>query len=135
MEVCQIEERFVERDLDLVRKLLLNLAAEKNLNGKQWLRYHTPDELKVSEYSTEVIAYHLNLLIDEGFLVGNGKRAGIPLINNMTWKGHELLDDIRDETVWGNTKERIKGLSSVGVSLVWEIAKAELKKRLNLPPS
>jgi len=31
------------------------------------------------------------------------------------------------------TKERTKGLASVGIGLAWEIAKAEIRKELGLP--
>jgi hypothetical protein len=133
MQIVEYKEPTVERDMELTRELLLNLAADNRLNGAQWLRYKSAEELGVAGHSLEEIAYHLNLLIDEGFLVGNSKRQGIPLLHKMTWKGHELLDDIRDDTVWGNTKERLKGLSGVGTALMWELAKAELKKKLGLP--
>jgi len=43
------------------------------------------------------------------------------------------LDDIRDPDIWQKTKERAKGLISVGLTLIWEIAKAEIKTKLGLP--
>jgi hypothetical protein len=51
----------------------------------------------------------------------------------LTWKGHEFLDDIRDPGVWQKTKERTKGVASVGVGFLWEIAKAEVRAKLGLP--
>lgn len=56
----------------------------------------------------------------------------MPVVNKLTWQGHELLDDIRDPDIWNKTKERAKVLSGVGVAFVWEIAKAEIKKKLGL---
>ena len=54
------------------------------------------------------------------------------MISKLTWKGHEFVDTIRDSGIWNNVKERLKGLPSVALSVVAEIAIAEAKKRLKL---
>jgi Hypothetical protein (DUF2513) len=59
--------------------------------------------------------------------------SGEIVVKNITWDGREFLDDIRDTEVWGKTKERAKAVASVGLSFVWEIAKAEMKAKLGLP--
>ena len=46
--------------------------------------------------------------------------------------GHEFVDSIRDPVVWANVKERIKGLPSVAITVVAQLALAEMKKRLHL---
>jgi hypothetical protein len=73
-------------------------------------------------------------LIEAGFLKGKIE-MGTPLhvISRLTWKGHEFLDDIRDSGIWEKTKKRLSGLPSVSLSIVAEIAKAEIKKHLGLP--
>ena len=54
------------------------------------------------------------------------------MISKLTWEGHEFVDDIKDSGIWANTKARVEGLSGVALSVVAEIAKAEIKKRLGL---
>ena len=119
--------------MDLTRVLLLKIEADKRLDGTRWIRFDTPNEIGVDGYSMEEISYHLTMLIDGGFVKGREGTVANPTINKLTWQGHELLDDIRDDTIWGKTKERAKGLGSVGIALMWELAKAELKLKLHLP--
>ena len=57
----------------------------------------------------------------------------MPLVSGLTWQGHEFLDTVRDPEIWRKTKERAGSVASVGVSFIWEIAKAELKAKLGLP--
>jgi hypothetical protein len=52
--------------------------------------------------------------------------------SKLTWKGHEFVDTIRDAGIWNKVKERLKGLPSVALSVVAEIAIAEAEKHLHL---
>jgi hypothetical protein len=134
MQVFECQESIVKRDMDLIRDILLKLDGDERLHGMIWVRFETPEELGLKNHSVEEVAYHLHMLIEEGFVKGDLKLSKImPLINKITWKGHELIDDIRDDTIWGKTKERTKNLSSVGIALIWEIAKAEIRQKLGLP--
>lgn len=49
----------------------------------------------------------------------------------LTWKGHEFLETVRDNTLWGKAK-RIVAQKSGGAAfdLVWEIAKRLVLARL-----
>jgi hypothetical protein len=136
MEVCvmQIFQRKIidmKRDMDLIRDLLLHVESDPLYNGQSWVTPDIPSDVGVSDHSIEEISYHLTLLIEAGYLAGN---TGIimPTISKLTWKGHEFLDDIKDKDVWSKTKERIQGLSGIALSVVAEIAKAEIKKKLGL---
>ena len=64
---------------------------------------------------------------------GNYGINGMPTISQLTWQGHEFLDNIRDPGIWGKTKERLKGLPNVAISVIGEIAMAEIKKHIGLP--
>jgi hypothetical protein len=57
----------------------------------------------------------------------------MPIISRLTWEGHEFLDDIRDPEIWRKTKDRAKSVAGAGLSLLWEIAKAEIKTKPSLP--
>lgn len=133
MQIYEYRSPVVQRDMDLVRELLLKMDADPQLDGTRWVRYATPAEMGITGHSAEEVGYHLNMLLEAGLIKAKGSIELMPVINKMTWQGHEFLDDIRDDTVWGKTKERTKGLAGVGIALMWEIAKAELKQKLGLP--
>jgi hypothetical protein len=48
---------------------------------------------------------------------------GTPVISRLTWQGHEFLNDVRDQTIWSKTKERLKGLPDVAPAIVWRNGK------------
>lgn len=133
MQIQEYKDVYVQRDMDLVRDLLLKIDSDKRFDGTAWIHYSTAEEMGITNHSTEEVGYHLNLLMEAGFIKAKGAMELMPVINKLTWQGHEFLDDIRDDTIWGKTKERAKGLAGVGISLMWELAKAELKTHLGLP--
>ncbi|HEV2380838.1 MAG TPA: DUF2513 domain-containing protein [Terriglobia bacterium] len=135
MQVCEIKTVVMQRNMDLIRELLLKLESDQHLDGRKWVQYEAPEELGITDHSAEEVGYHLSLLIQEGFVRGSVRTdiEVIPPVSMLTWQGHELLDNIRDAGIWGKTKERLKGLPSVAISIIGEVAKAEIKTRLGLP--
>lgn len=131
MPICQYEEVALTRDMDLIRELLIGIEQRPDLDGRNWLRLDTPEELGVPGHQLEEVNYHLTLLIEAGFLKGNFGHQRL-LVSKLTWQGHEFLDDIRDHGIWAKIKERVSGLPSVGLAIIAELAKAEVKKKLGL---
>lgn len=133
MQIYPTRKVQVNRDMDLIRELLMRINDDPQFDGRRKFRADTPEELGVPGHSMDEISYHLDLLIEDGFIKGSiNPNIGMPVISRLTWKGHEFLDDIRDPDVWDKTKERAKGLTSIGFALVWEIAKAEIRKKMGL---
>lgn len=119
----------MKRDLDLVRLLLLEVeAADKE----------APRDIKVLKFSDDEVNYHLALMIDAALIDGRISRTlgpGVPqvMVIKMTWGGHEYLDDVRSDTVWQKTKEKIGGAaSSASVTVVREVAAAVIRTTLGL---
>jgi len=132
----QVHDRRTEemtRDMDLIRDLLLQIERNPQMDGHHWVCLTRPEEICTIGKSLDEVGYHLTLLVDEGFVDGRVGMERMPAISKLTWKGHEFLDDIRDPGIWGKTKERLKGLPSVAVAVIAEIAKAEIKKHIGLP--
>ncbi len=135
----ECESLNMKRDMELVRDLLLAIERDPKYDGTKWLSPSKPEDLGITNHSMDEISYDLAMLIEEGFIkgkigVGMGVRGEtVPVINKLAWKGHEFLDDTRDPDIWDKTKERAKGLTSVGIAFIWEIAKAEIKTKLGLP--
>jgi hypothetical protein len=116
----------MQRNMDLVRDLLLEIDNDPRLDGLRWF---PADNISIDGYSPEEISYHLTMLIEAGYVTGQ-LAMDAPLISKLTWQGHELLDDIRDPDIWAKTKEKAKMIAGVGISLMWEIAKGEIKKKI-----
>jgi len=57
---------------------------------------------------------HIRLLDEAGLIRGVKSIHGgsdIPENIELTWKGHEFLNDVRDLVIWGKTKERAKAIA------------------------
>jgi len=95
----------MKRDFDLIRKLLL-FFEEKPDAG----HIEVPP---IENYEEMEIKYHLLLLYDAGLVrcepakSSSGDRVIYVIPFDLTWAGHEFLDKIRNEGIWGKTKETI----------------------------
>ena len=75
------------------------------------------------------------LLKEEGFVEAliQSNEKGVPARFNIlavTWKGHEFLDAMRDDTLWKKAKENfLKPGGSFTAKLIFEWLKLELQKR------
>ena len=98
----------MKRDLDLIRRLLLDLEADKS--GR--LRTFTNEE-----HGPETV-YQLALLADAGYVKTAPPFKGGTTISEMTWEGHDFLDGIRDDTVWKKITKRVKTTSGTATLAV-----------------
>lgn len=119
----------MKRDLDLIKDLML--AFEKMPPGEvvQTLSMEGQHE------AVEVLE-HIALLVQAGLLEGEChpdprmEGGGFFAIHRVTWPGHDFLDAVRNDTVWNVTKERLKQVGSWTFSLVVELCKEEVKRRV-----
>ena len=123
----------MERDMDLIRELLLRIASNPETTGMREFLYDTPEELGIHGYPVETVAYHIELLIEDGLIKG-AITAGSPLhiIRRLTSRGHDFVDNIRDAGIWGKTKKRLSDLPGVSLAVIGKIAEAEILKHLGL---
>lgn len=124
-------ETAVQRDIDLIRDILLAVEASDDYDGATAL---TPCAGDLGLHCSEkVLQYHLALLVSAGLL--NGKSLGdCPVIVwSISWSGHEYLDSVRDAGVWADTKRRIVSISA-GATLetIKIVAESVLRKKLGL---
>lgn len=90
----------MKRDWNLIRLLLLEIESRV-----------APEALK--QYTEEQVLYHCELLEESGLILGKLVRGGKgqvvgASIQRLTWKGHDLLDSIRDEGVWARVQSMTK---------------------------
>ena len=91
----------MKRDMDLVRKILINLEGESS--------GYAPQELSIEGYTEEQIGYHVLIMIEARLLEGQevtdlGSPCPVGMVTRMTWHGHDFLDACRDETRWNKAK-------------------------------
>lgn len=112
----------MKRDMELCRKILFAIE-EKYIESPIY-------GLAVEGYTKAQVAYHCNILHDAGLISDYdahfvGDRLFDFAVGSLTWEGHELLDKIRQDTVWNKTKDAItqKGLP-MALDVVKEISQA-----------
>ena len=99
----------MKRDMDLVRKILLEI--EKQYKSTAIIN------LKIESYDMETVAYHCKILHEAGLISGysahyTGNTIYLFKVGSLTWEGNDYLDKVRDNSIWGKTKDAItqKGL-------------------------
>lgn len=88
-------------------------------------------EITIEIFSHEDIEYTVKQLIDAGYLDAEFYMEGY-FIKQMTFAGHNLLDDIRDIDVWKKTKDKASKISSVSIPVIQQIASSVINKMLGL---
>jgi hypothetical protein len=95
----------MQRDWEVVRKILLAVEALPT-------EAEHPD-LAIKDVAAATMVYHLRLLIEAGFVRGRVDAAYACTVSALTWRGHELLDEIRDDQLWDRVKDKahLQGLN------------------------
>ncbi len=121
----------MKRDMDLVRKILLEL--EKHKHG------YAPRPLAIEGHSEEEIGFHVHLMGEAGLLktadvATRGSMSPQAQARNITWEGCEFLDAAREPSIWERAKVKIV---SAGAGVTLEVLKGVLadlsKQALGLP--
>jgi DNA-binding HxlR family transcriptional regulator len=108
------------RNFDLIRSILLQ--TEQAPSGQPLMQLQADEEIK-----EEVLAEHLELMIEEG-LIEAEVISGAPLsfmIQRLTWKGHDFLENARNHTIWNRVIGEIK---SRGLSMTISVVEGLLAK-------
>lgn len=115
----------MKRNWDVIRQILERLEACESTTGL----LNAGD---VKGYDTELVSYHMWLLIEAGLITGKcAESGGSPMVcfgELLTWEGHELLSRIRSPHLWNRITAvaREKGLE-LSFEVVKTIAKVALE--------
>ena len=120
----------MKRDMDLIRTILVQVEERNETDMDDLL----PDSEARARYG-----YHVQMLVDEGFLDGVDASSmdGPAWLNlELKWRGHEFLSTLRDPTVWEKTKAvagkagggGVQIMLEIGKTIITEAAKEQLKK-------
>lgn len=112
----------MQRDMDLARQILLEIARRVDSGGSQ------DEEIVIEGYSRRKVSVHIMLLakgglIDAEDLTSRGQLDWIPI--KPTNEGYEFLDLSSDEEAWAKAKGMICGM---GGAFSFDILRQYLSK-------
>lgn len=107
----------MKRDMDLVRKILLEIEDRHVATALY--------DFQIEGYDMQTIANHCKIMHEAGLISDCSiKYAGGDIfafgVGSLTWNGHDYLDKIRDDYVWRKTKDII---TEKGLPLVFDTIK------------
>jgi hypothetical protein len=117
----------MKRNMDLIREILLHVEnyTPPNINEVQLL-----SPLDFSGSFAENL-HNISLLIKDGYLrIAHTDTSGAVYIEGMSMKGHDLLDAIRDSSVWEATKARVNQVGGFTLDIILAVAKDYLQKKI-----
>ena len=115
--------------MDLIRTLLLWIESDPRFDGTCQVQPNHPSELGIPDHSYAEVAYHLNHLIEGGYVKGSHTMQ-MPFVAQLTWSGHDFLDSVRDPEIWAKTKKGAEAGKGFTVDLLRDLAKGFVKKKI-----
>ncbi len=116
----------MQRDMDLVRAILLAVEAKSSSEGVWSKDFPVP-----GDYESDLVRTHIITMASAGFFAFEATRSTTNpdrlidvLVFDLSWKGHEFLDTIRDPEIWRRTKGGVKKIGSASFDVVIDIAKS-----------
>jgi hypothetical protein len=102
----------MKRDMDLCRRILLDLEANPEATGANAVK------LRIEDRDPAEVNYHVRLLMSGGFIeaaLGTGVSGQSCTPKCLTYAGHEFIELCRKDTFWEKAKntlmEKSEGLS------------------------
>ena len=121
----------MKRDLELVRRILLDIEDNRESSGGHSSWSGIIDE----GYTADAIHYHVQLLHDAGLIHADELVPGQWWPERITWAGHEFLDSARNDKLWNEAKRRVeRELGSAPFRVVHELLIRMANESLEKPP-
>lgn len=114
---------------DCIRDILIYLEENLSYNDN-----FLATDIDIDKYTVEDILYTISLLNEAGYINAtavNGFAYNNFFIKSLTMSGHELLNNIRDNSVWKKTKEATSKFASVSLKLLSSVASSVLTNMIN----
>lgn len=119
----------MELNKDCVRDVLLSCEELLKMDEEGYMNSLSHEELEqvLPNYKTEDIIYTVVKLKEAGFLDVKVTRASGNIlvdvrIYDITFIGHEFLNDIRDDNNWKKVKEIAKSVGAFSINMIAQIA-------------
>lgn len=120
----------MQRDINLVRAILIEVEQQESIDVQ--------GEIHVSNYSQDVINYHIYIMEQGGLLSGTALKNQSSIIPRfvgvcLTWQGHEFLDAARDETRWKKAINMVQNHgNSVTIGVLIQLLSSLMKSSFGL---
>jgi hypothetical protein len=116
----------MKRDMDLMRQILLEVESWTDLG---------PKSVMISGVEDVKLNREVERLYDAGYLEGfasNPHEGQYKLIavTDLSPKGNDLLNSIRDPDVWNKTKKGVEAAGGFTLDLLKDLAKGFIKKKI-----
>ncbi|WP_195536357.1 DUF2513 domain-containing protein [Bacillus paralicheniformis] len=117
---------------DCIRDLLLEL--EKNLKLNQTLSVSDIANLSSMKcYHQDDIVYTINKLDEAGFIKSISYMGGGLDVSEITYYGHQFLDNVRGNSIWSETKSQLSKVGgAASLSVISELASSLVKAKLGI---
>ncbi len=119
----------MRRDMDLLRLLLLKLETIHDEADSIYL--YSYEELQIDGFTTDQVAYHLDLAVEAGLIDqgGNGAMSEF-MFRRLTWSGHDFADAVRDDEIWRKTRQGATAAGGFSLDLLKDLAKGFIRKKV-----
>lgn len=114
---------------DYVRDILLYIEETLDYNTETVTPQHNElwygkilDEERFKEHNKQQLLYALEILLKENFIecatppVFNNGNIRNAIIVGLTYSGHDLLDNVRNNTVWNAVKQKAKKIGGISLN-------------------
>ncbi len=117
----------LDRDMNLIRQLLLEIEGGKTAFTTCPVVQQGRPDLE----NARRLGEHLWQLQNAGMIEASiNAAAGSVIVQRITWKGHDLLNSIRDPKIWEKTKRGVEGAGGFTFDLLKDLAKGLMKKQI-----
>lgn len=125
----------MNRDMDLIRQLLLRIEAQRLGVGGAVAQVLTLSTSKpplcLDGEDPDEVHYNMRLLAEASYLdMAKTQFTGSFNIHGLTWAGHDFLDSVRDAEVWRKTKDGALEAGGFTFDLLKDLAKGFAKKQI-----
>jgi hypothetical protein len=121
----------MQRNMDLIRELLLKLEALPMRPGGTVDITPDAEEIAVPGYDSNQIGYHLTQIRKAGYIDEGGSHPMVGIgFHCLTPAGHDFLDSVRDPETWAKTKKAAARAGGFTIDILRDIAKGFIKKQI-----
>lgn len=114
---------------ECVRAILL--ICEQNLNNHNTVRFGLDFDTYNKFFNGDELQYTARKLIEGKLLKGRSISNIQTEISEITWEGHKLLDNVRDDSVWKTVISKVQKIESVSISILSHIAQQTVLDIIN----
>lgn len=132
------KNRNMKLDYDCVRSILLELEEKPRFSEELRLTPTPVEEIfeALDRYSDEDILYSIEIMKDAELIKANLQYGSISFItgyvSGITYKGHELLDSIRDRKIWQRLKQLLSAAGATTFDIIIDVAKDIIKSNIRI---